>query len=113
LKKSSSDKVEDGRKYVPPDVPVIPDIHKKIFEAASQPEALNMESFHTCETTHCRAGWAVHLAGAEGKKLEHFFNTELAAMMIYKASGYKISPCRFYDSNEDAFKDMKRLAEAK
>ena len=70
-----------------------------------------MEDFHTCQTTHCRAGWVVVLAGEAGKKLERFFNTELAAMMIYKASDYKINPSRFYDSKEDALADMKRLAE--
>ena len=47
----------------------------------------------------------------EGKKLESFFNTELAAMLIYRESGYKINPARFYDSNEDALADMKKLAE--
>ena len=51
------------------------------------------------------------MAGAEGKALEKFFNTELAAMLIYNASGYKINPSRFYDSNEDALEDMRKLAE--
>jgi hypothetical protein len=34
-------------------------------------------------------------------------------MMIYDASdpNYKINPARFYDSNEDALADMKKLAE--
>ena len=34
--------------------------------------------------------------------------------MIYDAScpGYLINPCRFYDSNEDALEDMRKLAEA-
>jgi len=70
-----------------------------------------MNAFHTCEKKHCRAGWAVTLAGAEGRALENFFNTELAAMLIYRESGYPINPARFYDSNEDAMADMKRLAE--
>ena len=71
-----------------------------------------MSSWHTCETTHCRAGWVVTLAGKEGKELEKFFNTEFAAMMIYDAScpDYKINPARFYDSNEEALLDMKKLA---
>jgi len=72
-----------------------------------------METWHTCEKKHCRAGWVVTLAGAEGKELERRFNTELTAMMIYDAScpGYRINPARFYDSNEDALADMKKLAE--
>ena len=71
-----------------------------------------MSSWHTCGTTHCRAGWVVTLAGDEGKALESFYNTELAAMFIYDAScpGFKINPCRFYDTNEDSLADMKKLA---
>jgi len=71
-----------------------------------------MESWH-CGTAHCRAGWVVTLAGDAGAALEKFYNTELAAMMIYRASdpGFRINPARFYDSNEDALVDMKRLAE--
>ena len=71
-----------------------------------------MGSWHTCETTHCRAGWTVHLAGEAGYALEKRFNTELAAMMIYRESGSPINPYRFYDSNEAALEDMRKLAEA-
>ena len=70
-----------------------------------------MSSFHSCETTHCRAGWVIHTAGAEGYALEKETSSVFAAMQIYKASGYEISPNRFYDSNEEALEDMKRLAE--
>jgi hypothetical protein len=93
---------------------VIPAIHQAIYAAASQPEALEMGDWHTCANTHCRAGWAVILAGKEGKALEKRFGTALAAMMIYDAScpGYRINPCRFYDDNKEALADMKRLAEA-
>ena len=72
-----------------------------------------MESVHTCEKTHCRAGWVITLAGGAGRKLEDFFNWELAAMKIYEASapGFKIHPARFYDNNAEALADMKALAE--
>ena len=70
-----------------------------------------MTSWHKCETTHCRAGWVVTLAGKEGRELEEKTSTLFAAMRIYKASGYEISPVRFYDSDEKAMADMKRLAE--
>lgn len=71
-----------------------------------------MRNWHTCDTTHCRAGWVVTLAGEAGKALEDFHNTELAAMLIYdKSSPLKVSPARFYDSNEDAIADMRRMAE--
>jgi len=93
------------------EIPAIEDIHRKIYEAASQPKALNMNDWHTCDTTHCRAGWAVHLAGPAGYALEEKTSSVFAAMQIYKASGYEISPCRFYESNDVAMADMKRLAE--
>ncbi len=70
-----------------------------------------MGSWHTCDTTHCRAGWVVTLAGEEGKALEAFFNTALAAQLIYRESGAPINPCRFFDSDADAMSDMKKLAD--
>ena len=72
-----------------------------------------MGRWHTCENTHCRAGWAVALAGDAGRKLECFYDTPLAAMLIYDASdpAFKINPGRFFDNNDDALADMKRLAE--
>ena len=97
----------------PPPVPIIPNIHKAVYAASSHPGSLAMENVHTCANTHCRAGWVITLAGEAGKKLEEFFNWELAAMKIYDASapGFKINPARFYDSNADALADMKKLAE--
>jgi len=96
-------------------IPVIPDIHKAVYEVSSRSESLNMRNVHTCENTHCRAGWVITLAGDAGRRLEEFYNWELAAMLIYDASepGFQIHPARFYDSNEDALADMKRLAEQK
>jgi hypothetical protein len=97
----------------PPPIPKIEEIHKRIYEAACiPPEALDMAIWHACGTTHCRGGWAVVLAGDAGKALETFHGTLLAAQLIYRESGYPINPCRFFDSNEEALADMKRLAEA-
>jgi hypothetical protein len=71
-----------------------------------------MSSWHTCETTHCRAGWVEYLAGVEGKTLAEQTSTEFAAMMIYKASSnIPVAPVRFYESNEVAMKDIIRCAE--
>ena len=71
-----------------------------------------MGNWHSCDTTHCRAGWVVHLAGKPGYALEKRTSPIFAAMQIYKASGYEISPVRFFDGNKNALEDMKRLAEA-
>jgi hypothetical protein len=95
-----------------PEIPVIESIHQKVLEAVSQPNALNMETWHTCDTTHCRAGWVVHLAGDAGRKLEQITSTPFAAMQIYKASSeIRVSPVRFYEDNKTAMKDIERCAE--
>ena len=92
-------------------VPIIPDIHRAVYEAASKPDALNMGSWHACDTTHCRAGWIVALAGSGGKALEWAMGTPAAAAIIYFASDPKIERIPdFYASNEAALEDMKRLA---
>ena len=71
-----------------------------------------MDAWHTCDTTHCRAGWAVHLAGEEGKKLEDQTSTLFAAMQIYKkSSNIRVFPPRFFEPNEIALNNMKYCAE--
>ena len=71
-----------------------------------------MGSWHTCETTHCRAGWVVHLAGEEGKKLEKMTSTLFAAMQIYKeSSDIEVYCPRFFDTNEKAMEDIKKCAQ--
>lgn len=94
-------------------IPTIPNIHQTVYAAASSKNALEMNTWHTCEETHCRAGWVVSLAGEAGLKLENRFDTCLAAMMIYDASSdlEEISPIRFFETNDEALADMKRLAE--
>ena len=52
----------------------------------------------------------VALAGEAGRALEKKTSTPFAAQQIYRKSGYDISPVRFFDSNEAALADMKRLA---
>ena len=94
-------------------IPVIPNIHGVLLDAVkSKPHSLEMGAWHTCGTTHCRAGWITRLAGEAGKKLEGQTSTEFAAMQIYKASSpIRVSPVRFYESNEVAMRDIKRCAE--
>jgi hypothetical protein len=107
---------EDGSIKIP-DIPVLENIHKKVYEAASQKNALNMGSWHEdgfCGTTHCRAGWVTHLCGESGKALEDFWGVNHAAWLIYRKSDPSIKGKRpnFFATNEDALADMKRLAES-
>ena len=93
-------------------VPVIENIHQTVYEHASKPNALNMFSWHRCETTHCRAGWVTTLAGAGGAAMEFAFGPSYAAALIYMASDPSLEKIPdFHASNEDALADMKRLAD--
>lgn len=92
-------------------IPVIPDIHRAVHAAASREGALDMETWHSCETTHCRAGWVVQLAGAAGRVLEGVYGTNAAAALIYYASDPAMKQVpNWFASNEDALADMARLA---
>jgi len=103
---------DDARKAAPPEVPVISNIHQAVYAAASKPESLDMSTWHTCDNTHCWAGWVVTLAGDAGRQLEEFFDTPLAAMKILDASSpLRVSPVRFFESNDEALAAMKSLAE--
>ncbi len=93
--------------------PKIENIHQAVYSAASQPDALDMRDWHTCDTTHCRGGWVVHLAGSEGRELESKMGTAGAAALIYLASDPKLGRMPdFYCSNTEALADMKARAEA-
>ena len=96
-------------------LPRIENIHRTVFDAASKDGALEMSSWHAngfCGTTHCRAGWVVHLSGPEGRVLEGVYGTPAAAALIYQASDPALERIPdFYSSNETALADMKRLAD--
>ena len=83
-----------------------------MYAACSGENALKMDSWHTCDTTHCRGGWVVTLAGEAGKALEKFHNSFLAAMLIYRESSpLHVAAPRFFETNERAMADMKKMAE--
>ncbi len=95
-------------------VPVVEKVHAKILSAIESGGKLEMGAWHTCETTHCRAGWVVTLAGEEGEKLEDKYGTPAAAAFIECKSEPKLNwkVPNYYASNEDALEDIKRLAGA-
>ena len=71
-----------------------------------------MSRWHTCDTTHCRAGWVVFLAGEEGKELERRFDTPLAASMIYReSSDIKVRMTDFFKNAEQAMESIKKAAD--
>ncbi len=94
--------------------PKIENIHQAVYAAASPLGALDMAQWHNaCGTAHCRAGWAVVLAGEAGKALEAKIGTPAAATLIYLASDPNIGKFpSFYCRNAEALADMKARAEA-
>ncbi len=94
-------------------IPKIENIHQKVLEAATATEdSLAMSDWHTCETTHCRAGWVTFLAGKEGADLEGRFGPALAGSMIYRASSeIKVGMNEFYKGNKEALESMQKAAE--
>ncbi len=100
------------KKELPP-TPILLNIHKTVYLAASGDGALEMSEWHTCDTTHCRAGWVVFLAGEKGRVLEKRTSTLFAAMQIYKASDPKnhIPPVRFFDSSSITLREAAVAAE--
>jgi hypothetical protein len=69
-----------------------------------------MGSWHSCATTHCRAGWAITLAGEDGANLERQVGPSAAGALIYHASAGYVPD--FHASNKDAMEDIKKRAEA-
>jgi hypothetical protein len=69
-----------------------------------------MTNWHTCETAHCRAGWAIHLAGGFGYGLEYAFGPSLAGALIYARAYPGMKVPDFHASNEDALADIEARA---
>ena len=105
-----SDKNEKSKSWF--GAPKIPSIHQRLLAAIQEKGCkLDMSNWHTCETTHCRAGWIVAMAGEEGKKFEAASSTIFAAMQIYKSSSpIRVSPVRFFEAHDIALADIQRCA---
>ena len=92
-------------------VPVVENIHRQVLEAVSRPGALRMATWHTCDTSHCRAGWVIHLAGQAGYDLAGRVGSEDAGRLIYAASSSQKLPWNAFWQDEDkAMADIRRCA---
>ena len=81
--------------------------------ALSSPAALYMGSWHKsgteCGTSHCIAGWAVHLQGTDGYELERQVQQPAAGAILLGAE----AACRFNLSDDEGRSYLyKVLAEA-
>ena len=68
---------------------------------------LDMTQWHTCETVHCLAGWAVTLH-PNGKQLESLIGTNAAGALIFNASVGEVPD--FYSSEDTAIEWLKKEA---
>ena len=93
---------------LPNGIPVIPDIDTKIHEAVKMC-GLQMSDWH-CGTTHCRAGWAIHLAGEEGYVLEEKLGSQVAGTLIYMASRPDKKHPDFFCSSDEALASIEEDA---
>ncbi len=92
-------------------IPKIKNIDSVILQAVTAEGcSLEMGNWHTCKTTHCRGGWAIHLAGEAGRKLEKAVGENAAAALIYAASRKSGIVPNFFATNEAAMADMQKCA---
>jgi hypothetical protein len=70
----------------------------EVAKAALEPGALNMDIWHTSETTHSIAGWAIYLAGEKGKALADRFDPYIAGLSLLGPE----AALHFYDTDENA-----------
>ena len=93
------------------EIPVVADLDRKVAAAVGDGgEHLDMGHWHhACGTTHCRAGWAITLAGEAGKVLEQRVGPSVAGALIYFASTGRPPP-NFFTSDAVALADIKHCA---
>jgi hypothetical protein len=94
------------------DIPVIENIDSKILAAIEAGGTLDMGSWHSCETSHCRAGWAITIAGEAGLDLEKSVGSSAAGALIYAKSAPTLPVPNFYSDDDEALADIKARAAA-
>ena len=95
---------------LPDFVPMVEGIDAKVASAVGDGMQLEMGNWHgqnACGTTHCRAGWAVVIAGKAGEALEERLGTELAGTLIYAKSRPGKPVPDFYCDNEKALASIR------
>jgi hypothetical protein len=94
------------------DIPTVERLHTKIRDAVNKGANLDMGSWHNeCGTSHCRAGWAITLAGEKGKALEERLGSAAAGALIFARNYPNQKVPDFYCGNETALADINRCAD--
>lgn len=93
-------------------IPLVENLDAKILSEIDRGGGLDMSSWHACETTHCRAGWAIVVAGKAGMDLEMRIGPCAAAALIYAVSCPSLPVPNFFDNDVRALADIRARAEA-
>jgi uncharacterized protein YjbI with pentapeptide repeats len=106
------------------EIPIVPNIDAAILASieankAAGKNGLKMSKWHGdddcnetnwCNTTHCRAGYAICLAGAAGFELERKVGPDVAGALIYAKSRPDKPVPNFYASDDEAMADIRKCA---
>lgn len=76
--------------------------------ALADADALEMDTWHTCETMHCIAGWAIYQAGEPGRILEALHGPALAGRLLLGNE----AAMHFLDDNDDAREWLESVLDA-
>ena len=72
------------------------------------PDALDMETWHDCDTVHCVSGWSIHNAGSEGYALESATSAHDAGTILLGPLGASM----FYNTKAAATEKLRQILEA-
>lgn len=81
--------------------PFVSDAEQRLVDVAiiaTRPGNLVMGMWHGCNSAHCIAGWATHLAGPLGDHLVNLYGHDIAGLMLLGAEAHN----HFFDSEYDA-----------
>jgi len=87
-----------------PEVPVVKNLDAKILSRLAAGGRLDMVDWHTCETAHCIAGWAVVCGGHKAIGLECLSTPSLVGGLIYRCSAGRWP--NFFATNAEALADL-------
>jgi hypothetical protein len=83
-------------------IPIAEDAPARLLAVAhaalAAPDALEMGTWHTCETTHCICGWAEHLGGPLAKLIIQQNGNAVGGLMLLGIDAH----AHFYVTNEKA-----------
>jgi hypothetical protein len=86
----------------------LPHLDRAVLDAVETPGcSLDMASWHQCQTTHCRAGWAITLHPM-GSEMERAFGPWMAGAAIYLRSTGAVP--NFFADDSSALADIRRGA---